>query len=216
MSSSFNSIRSTFARLRASPPHPATIQENSTPEYRGTYLSQPFNAGGKFPKSFDEFAKARIGQVGITEIPTRIKEKHKKIWGPILNMDGLTTPLSDSIEVAQGLYELVPALKAQAGGLQFKADIQHALIRLVELWRKFELILRRWAKIAIGAEADAADGLTRLEEVRFTPVLASFSAVFDGFGEPSLIEEIKEFVETSVKLYRQIDFWLKTQDDYYV
>lgn len=127
-------------------------------------------------------------------------------------MDVLTTSLSDSIKVAKRLYILVPHLNAQPGELQFKADVHHAFIRLMDLWRKFIVILRNWAKIEIGAEAKAADGLTRLEEARFMPVLARFIVVLDGYGEQGLFDEVEEFVATSVKLSRQIEIWLTTQN----
>lgn len=48
MSSSFSSIhtsvKSALAKLRVERPHTRTMQENRASDYRGTYLSQPFNA----------------------------------------------------------------------------------------------------------------------------------------------------------------------------
>lgn len=188
------------------------MQGNTAPDYRGTYLSQPFDVVSTYPESFDEFTESRIGQVRIADIPTRIKEKQLKIWGGILNLDGLTTPLSDSIKVAKGLYILVPQVNAQPGGLQLKANMQHALVRLTYLWKKFAVILRSWAKTEVGAQAEAGDGLARLEEARFLPVLARFIVALQEYGEPGLFQEVAEFVATSVKLGQQIEFWLKAQN----
>lgn len=189
------------------------MQENTSPEYRNTYLSQPFDASTTYPKSFDEFKESRIGQVPIVDIPSRIREKHQRIWGEILNMDLLTSPLADSIKVAETLYLLRPHVNAaQEGGLQEKADLHHAFVRLTELWEKFEEVLQTWARTVVGEGAGAADGLSRLEDARFEPVLASFIVILEGYGEPDLFEEVKEFVTTSITLRERIEFWLQTQD----
>ena len=95
------------------------------------------------------------------------------------------------------------------GTLQKQTDMHHAFVRLVELWRKFEEILDRWARTEIGAHAGAADGLFRLEEARFLPVLARFFVVLKEHGRPCLWEQVEEFVKTSMKLTEQIEVWLR-------
>lgn len=185
------------------------MQENTSAKYEGTYLSRPFNAFGIYPGSFDEFKESRIGQIPITDVPSRIKEKHFNIWKEILDIDFLTTPLSDSVKVAKMLYRLRPHVNAQSGHWQEQTDMHHAFVRLVELWRKFEEILDRWARTEIGAHAGAADGLFRLEEARFLPVLARFFVVLKEHGRPRLWEQVEEFVTTSMKLTEQIEVWLR-------
>lgn len=187
------------------------MQTNNSSAYRDSYLSQPFDVAAEYPDSFDGFKKAQIGEVPIADIPNRIKERHLQTWGKILNMDPLTTPLSHSIRVAKKLYMLLPHVKDQPGDLQAKADIHHALIRLTELWKKFEEVLQDWARTEVGAHANAADGLTRLEEARFMPELARFTVILQGYGEPGLFEEIREFVATSMELSGQIETWLYSQ-----
>lgn len=145
------------------------------------------------------------------DIPSRIREKHLKIWGKILNVDSLTIPLLNSIMVAQKLYILRPHVNAQPGHSQTKADINHALVWLTDLWRKFEAILRTWAKTEVKAHADAANKLTLLEEVRFIPLLSRFVVVLDGYGEPGLLEEVHEFVETTMRMFWHIEPWLQAR-----
>ena len=65
MSSSFGSIhpsvKSAVAKLRVERPYTRTMQENRASDYRGLYLSQPFNAVTPYPNSFDAFIESRIG-----------------------------------------------------------------------------------------------------------------------------------------------------------
>lgn len=177
-------------------------------------LSQPFNIFTKYPDSFEEFRNSRIGNVQIAEIPSRIKENHLKIWGEInVNMDFLTTPLDHSIKVAAILYILRPYVNAQPGGLQEKADMHNAFIRLKGIWTRLEDVLESWAKTEIGAYANAADGLSCLEQARFLPVLRRFFEAMQGYGEQSdLFEEAEKFVTVSIKLTQQIEIWLGAQN----
>ena len=55
--------------------HTITMQ-NSSPVYEGSYLSQPFKSSTQYPDSIDEFKNFRIGQVQISKISSRLKEKH--------------------------------------------------------------------------------------------------------------------------------------------
>ena len=127
-------------------------------------------------------------------------------------MDLLTSPLADSIKVAETLYFLRPYVNAaREGGLQEKADMHHAFVRLTDLWKKFEEALQTWARTEVGKDADAADGLSLLEDARFMPVLARFILIFEGYRQPDLFEEVEEFVTTSTKLSERIEFWLHTQ-----
>ena len=187
------------------------MQENTSTLYQGTYLSQPFNSFTLYPDSFDEFEESRIGQILIADTPSRIKENQLKIWKEIVNLDFLTTPLSDSIKVADILYQLRPHVNSQSGYSQEQTDMHHALVRLAELWRKFKEVLERWGKTEVGAHGSAADGLFRLEEARFLPVLARFRVVLQGFGEPGLGEELEEFVTTSMTLIQRIEVWLREE-----
>lgn len=179
--------------------------------YEGSYLSQPFKSSTQYPDSLDEFKDFRIGQVQIAEISSRIKEKHLKIWGQIWNIDFLTTPLSDSIRVAEMLYILLPHVNSQPEGSQEQADIHHALVRLMELWGRFEKALSLWVKEEVGPTANAADGLSRLEEARFLPVVERFTKVLQADGENGLPKDVEEFVTTTMPLTRQIEYWLTTQ-----
>lgn len=188
------------------------MQVNTTPMYQDSYLSQPFDTSAQYPDFFDEFENLEIGHVRIAVILSHIKEKHLEIWKDIENVDLLTTPLSGSIEVAQKLYVLRPYVNMQPGGRQQKADLRHAFIRLIELWRGFEEVLNKWAKKEIGANADAADGLSRLVEVRFRPVLVRFSEALQKYGKLGLPKEVEEFVKTSMKLAQQIEDWLIDQN----
>lgn len=189
-----------------------TMQINTTSIYQGSYLSRPFNTSAQYPDFFDEFENYQIGHVRIAEIPSQIKEKHLKIWREIENIDFLTMPLSRSIKVAQMLYILRPHVNLQPGGSQHKADMHHAFIRLIELWRGFEEVLCKWSKEEIGANADAADGLSRLVEVRFRPELVRFSEALQGYGKLGLPKEVEEFVATSMTLAKQIEDWIAAQD----
>lgn len=185
------------------------MQENTSNLYQGTYLSQPFNSFAIYPDSFDEFKESRIGQILIADIPSRIKESQLKIWKEIVNMDFLTKPLSDSIKVADILYHLRPQVNSQWGYSQERTDMHHAFVRLAELWRKFKEVLERWGKTEVGAHGTAADGLFRLEEARFLPVLARFRVVLQGCAGPGLVEELEEFVTTSMTLIQRIEVWLR-------
>lgn len=177
-------------------------------------LSQPFYASTKYHDSFEEFRNSRIGNVQIAEIPSRIKETHLKIWGGInVNMDYLTIPLEHSIEAAAILYILRPYVNAQKGGLQEKADMHHALIRLKRIWTRLEEALEGWAKTEIGAYANAADGLSCLEQARFLPVLWRFFRAMQEYGEQlNLFEEAEEFVTACLKLTQKVEIWLDTQN----
>lgn len=190
--------------------HTITMQ-NSSPMYEGSYLSQPFKSTTQYPDSIDEFKNFRIGQVQISTISSRLKEKHLKIWGQIWNIDFLTTPLSDSIKVAEMLYILRPHVDADPECSQEQADIHHAFVRLMELWGRFERALSLWAKDEVGPTANAADGLSRLEEARFLPVVERFTQVLKADGEDGLSKDVEEFVTTTLPLTRQIEYWLTTQ-----
>lgn len=185
-----------------------TMQANTTPVYQGSYLSQPFDTSAQYPDFFDEFQNCEIGGARIAEIPSQIKEKHLKIWKEIENVDFLTTPLSSSIKVAQMLYILRPHVIRQSGDWQQKADMHHAFIRLIELWEGFEEVLEKWAKKEIGVNADAADGLSWLGEVRFRPALMRFNEALQEYGNLGLPKEVEEFVTTSMMLAQEIEVWL--------
>lgn len=191
------------------------MQENKSAIYRGTYLAQPFNAFAIYPESFDDFKGYRIGQVPIADIPyrlagipSRIKENQLGIFEETLDMDFLIRPLSDSIKVAETLYSLRPRINPQPGYWQEQTDVHHAFVRLIELWRKFEEILDKWAKTEGGAQR-SADDLFLLEGESLLTVMAKFCVVLQEYGEPGLWKEMKEFVETSNKLIRQIEIWLR-------
>lgn len=190
------------------------MQANKAPEYQGSYLSQAFDAFAQYPDFFDEFENCEIGKVRLSEIPSSIKEKHLKIWNDLdENVDFITTPLANSISIAQMLYILRPHINLQQGGWQHKADLHHALIRLIELWVGFEKVLEKWAKREFGKEdADAADGLARLGEVRFRPALMRFREALQEYGDLGLPQEIEEFVTTSMMLAQQAEVWLAIQN----
>lgn len=61
-------------------------------------------------------------------------------------------------------------------------------------------------------DADAAEGLSRLGEVRFRPALMRFSEALQEYGDIGLPQEIEEFVTTSLTLARQIEVWLAIQN----
>lgn len=206
------SVKSILTKRKPRPTHTVTMQVNTTPMYQGSYLSQPFDTSAEYPDFVDEFQNCEIGKVRIAEIPSHIKEKHLKIWKDIENVDFLTTPLSGSIKIAQMLYILRPHVNIQPGGSQQKADMHHAFIRLVELWVGFEGVLEKWAKKEIGVDADAADGLSRLGEVRFRPELMRFGEALQEYGTLGLPKEIEEFVTTSMKLAQQIEVWLAVRN----
>lgn len=205
-------VKSTFTKLKPHSTFTVKMQANTTPMYQGSYLSQPFDTSTEYPDFFDEFKNCEIGKVRIAEIPSQIKEKHLKIWRDIENVDFLTTPLSSSIKVAQILYTLRPHVNIQPEGWQQKADIHHALIRLIELWVGLGEVLEKWAQKEIGVDADAADGLSRLGEVRFRPGLMRFGEALREYGNLGLPKEIEEFVKTSMMLAQQIEVWLTAQN----
>ena len=190
------------------------MQANTTSMYQGSYLSQPFDPSIQYPDFFDEFQNCEIGNVRIAEIPSQIKEKHLKIWKEIENVDFLTTPLSNSIKVAQMLYILRPHVNLQPGGWQHKSDLHHAFIRLIELWVGFEEGLVKWAKKEFGENnaMNATEALSQLGEVRFRPGLMRFSESLQEYGDLGLPQEIEEFVATSMMLARQIEVWLAIQN----
>lgn len=185
--------------------------QNTSPMYEGSYLSKSFKTSTQYPDSFDEFKNHRIGNVQIADISSRLKEKHLEIWGQIWNLDFLTTPLSSSIKVAHMLYILRPHVDAQPEGSQEKADMHHAFVRLMEFWSRFEEILVRWAKEDVVADADAAEGLSRLEQARFFPVLGRFIEVLQADGEEGLSKDVEEFVTTTTPWTKQIELWLVTR-----
>lgn len=184
--------------------------------YQVTYLSQPFNTSKHYPESFDEFRNTLIGHVRYSDIPSRLKEKHQKIWGDIqVNMDFLTTPLSDSILVAAMLYVLEPYVNAQIGGASFtvRADLHHAFVRLTEMWKWFEDVLERWAKTEQREGAIPKDGLSLLEEARFLPVLHRFTEAMQRDGEQlDFVGELEEFVKTSKEFVMRVEVWLRTEN----
>ena len=190
--------------------HTITMQ-NSSPMYEGSYLSQPFKSSTQYPDSIDEFNNFRIGQVQMAKISSRLKEKHLKIWGQIWKIDFLTTPLSDLIKVAEMLYILQPYVNADPEVSQEQADIHHAFFRLMELWGRFDKDLSLWAKEEVGPTANAADGLSRLEEARFLPGVERFTEVLRADGEDGLPKDVEEFVTTTLPLTRQIEYWLTVQ-----
>lgn len=167
-----------------------------------------------YPDSFDEFKDTRIGNVRIAEIPSRIKESHLQIWGGInVDLDHLTTPLSQSIRVAGILYSLRPYALAQPSESQEKAHMHLAFVALVKLWRRFEQILESWAKTEIGPCADVADGLSRLERARFMPVLKRFDEAMQGYeGKPHLIKQVEDCVTASLEIHRNLEVWLGIQN----
>lgn len=193
-------------------------QEVMPSMYQVTYLSQPFNTSKPYPGSFDEFINTRIGHVRYADIPTRLKEKHKKIWGDInVSMDCLTTPLSDSMLVAAMLYVIEPYVNAKIGGasLTVRADLHHAFVRLMEIWDWFEKVLERWAKTEQREGAIPKDGLSLLEEARFLPVLHRFNEAMQRDGDQlDLVEVLEEFVKTSKEFVMRAEVWLRTGNYY--
>lgn len=184
--------------------------------YQRTYLSEPFSTSKHYPRTFDEFRNTLIGHVRYADIPSRIKEKHQKIWGNIqVSMDFLTTPLSDSILVAAMLYVLEPYFNDEIGGasLKVRADLQHALVRLTDIWNCFGDVLESWARTEQRDSAIPKDGLSLLEEARFLPVLYRFTEAMQKDGEHlDLVGELEEFVKTSKELVMRVEVWLRTEN----
>lgn len=187
--------------------------------YERTYHSQRFYTYNYYPKSFDEFINTRIGHVRYADIPSRLKEKHDKIWGGIkVTTAFLTTPLSDSIEVAATLYVLEAFVNAQPGGarLTVRADLHYSFVRLTEIWNWFQDILRSWARTeqregALGAITK--DGLSLLEEARFLPVIRRFiEATQRDDKQLDLVGELEDFVKTSKELVTRVEVWLRTEN----
>lgn len=181
-----------------------------------TFLSQPFNTSRPYPESFEEFKNTLIGPVRYADIPTRLKEKHKNIWGDInVSMDFLTTPLSDSIVVAAMLYVLEPYVNAQIGGasLTVRADLRSAFVRLMEIWNWFEKALESWAKKEGREGAIPKDGLSLLEEARFLPVLHRFNEAMQRDGDQlDLVGELEKFVKISKEFVVGVEVWLRTKN----
>lgn len=183
--------------------------------YQRTYYSQRFNTSKYYPKSFDEFRNTRIGNVRYADIPSRLQEKHQKIWGGInVTTDFLTTPLSDSIQVAATLYVLEAFVNIQPGGparLTVMADLHHSFVRLTEIWNWFEDILESWARTEQQREgAIPKDGLSLLEEARFLPVIRRFIELTQRNGERlDLVGELEDFVKTSKELVKRVESWLR-------
>lgn len=134
-----------------------------------------------------------------------------------MTMAFLTTPLSDSIEVAATLYVLEAIVNAQPGGasLTVRADLHHSFVRLTEIWNWFEDILESWARTeqregALGAIPK--DGLSLLEEARFLPVIQRFIEATQRDGEQlDLVGELEDFVKTSKELIARVEVWLRTE-----
>lgn len=132
-----------FAQQR----HTITMQQknNMPPMYQGTHLR---HTSTRYPNSFDKFGNSQIGHVRIADIPSRLRDKHLQIWGGInVNLDFLTTPLADSVRIAEILYDLKTHLHAQTGASETtKANLHHAFVRLTQIWKRFEAVLDSWAR----------------------------------------------------------------------
>ena len=182
---------------------------SSNPNFQGTYLSQPYEETRIWPFTFEEFKETRIASVRIEDIPTRLEEKHHQvwyIWEPDNAIVPLTCPLKESIQIADMLYTVHTNLHKFPGNEDEKVDIDHAFIRLMELWERFESILCYWAKKEMPRvpEADASDGLYMIEEARFIPIMTRFYAALESHSRPSFIEELREFVTTTIGLIREL------------
>lgn len=132
-----------------------------------------------------------------------------------MSMDFLTTPLSDSILVAAMLYVLEPYVNDEIGGasLKVRADLQHALVRLTDIWNWFGDVLESWARTEQRDSAIPKDGLSLLEEARFLPVLYRFTEAMQKDGEHlDLVGELEEFVKTSKELVMRVEVWLRTEN----
>lgn len=182
---------------------------SSNPNFQRTYLSQPYDETRTWPSTFEEFKETRIASVRIEDIPARLDEKHHKvwyIWEPNNPIVPLTRPLKESIQIADMLYTVHTNLHRFPGNEDEKADIDHAFIRLMEHWEKFESILSYWAKKEMPRmpEADASDGLYMIEEARFIPIMNRFFAALESYSRPPFIEELSEFVKTTTVLIREL------------
>lgn len=181
----------------------------SNPNFQGTYLSQPYDETRTWPSTFEEFKETRVASVRIEDIPTRLEEKHRQvwyIWEPNNAILPLTCPLKESIQIADMLYTVHTHLHQFPGNEDEKASIDHAFIRLMELWEKFESILSYWAKKEMPGvpEADASDGLDMIEEARFIPILNRFFTALESYSRPPFSEELKEYVKTTMILIREL------------
>lgn len=185
------------------------MSPSSNPNFHRTYLCQPYDKTGAWPPTFEEFKETRIASVRIEDIPIRMEEKHHKvwyIWEPNNAIAPLTRPLKESIQIAAMLYTVHINLHQFPGNENEKADIDHAFIRLMEIWEKFESILSYWAKQEMPRmpEVDAADGLYMIEEARFVPIMVRFFEALECYSRPSFLEELKEFVMTTTVLIREL------------
>lgn len=180
----------------------------TNPNFQGTYLSQPYDETRTWPPTFDEFKETRIASVRIEDIPTRLEEKHHRIWyiwEPHTAIIALTGPLKESIQIADMLYTVHTHLHQFQVKDGTRAELDHAFIRLMEHWEKFEGILSYWAKKEMPQmpEADASDGLYMIEEARFIPILNRFFEALESYSRPPFIEELKEFVKTTTVLIKK-------------
>lgn len=185
---------------------------STNPNFKGTYLSQPYDETRTWPPTFDEFKETRIASVRIEDIPARLEEKHRRvwyIWEPMSAIIPLTGPLKESIQVADMLYTVHTHLHQFSVKEDERAELDHAFIRLIERWEKFEGILSYWAKKEMPQvpEADASDGLYMIEEARFIPILSRFFEALENYSRPPFIEDLKEFVKTTtilIKKFREL------------
>ena len=97
--------------------HPRSIEALTSPSPTGQSQYTPVRSAGS------GFDVSQTGQVLISDKPSRIKEKHLKIWGEILNLDILTTLFSASIKVARMLYILRPHVNSQPWGVRERASL---------------------------------------------------------------------------------------------
>lgn len=176
--------------------------------FQGTCLSQPYDATRTWPPTFDEFKETRIASVRIEDIPTRLEEKHHRvwyIWEPSSAIITLTGPLKESIQIADMLYTVHTHVHQLSVKEVERAELDHAFIRLMEHWEKFENILSYWAKKEMPQvpEADASDGLYMIEEARFIPILSRFFEALESYSRPPFIEDLKEFVKTTTVLIKK-------------
>lgn len=181
---------------------------STNPNFQGSYLSQPYDGMRTWPPSFDEFKETRIASVRIEDIPTRLEEKHHRIWyiwEPNSAIVTLTGPLKESIQIADMLYTLDTHLHQFSVEKYERAELDHAFIRLMEHWEKFEDILCYWAKKEMPQmpEADASDGLYMIEEARFIPILSRFFEALETYSRPPFVEELKEFIKTTTVLIKK-------------
>lgn len=181
---------------------------STNPYFQDTYLSQPYDGTRTWPPSFDEFKETRIASVRIEDIPTRLEEKHHRIWyiwEPNSAIVTLTGPLKESIQIADMLYTVDTHLHQFSVKDDERAELDHAFIRLMEHWEKFEDILCYWAKKELPQmpEADASDGLYMIEEARFIPILGRFFEALETYSRPPFVEDLKEFIKTTTVLIKK-------------